>query len=81
MLSRASQLSRDIGDQLHLQQGHLVFDLQFPFFQAAQLQFVTARLLNKMRDDLIQITMFNLQFDDALFNRFHVRHIFGGQTR
>lgn len=59
---------------MDLQPSNLIFDLQFAFFQPSHLKFVRAADARKTSNDLIEIAMLDLKFDDALSN---IVEIFG----
>ena len=67
--------SRNVRNQLHFKQSDMVFQLQFPFLQSPQLQFLVISLLRKRFDDQIKISVLQFQFDDALANSFFRIHV------
>ncbi len=71
----AAQLRRDIGDQLDLQEGDLIFQLQLALFQALKLQFVPDRLERQSADNLVEIAMLDLQFDDPVANGYLIHTV------
>jgi hypothetical protein len=58
---------RDVRNQLHLEEGDVVFQLQAPLFQAPELQFLMLAMGAEHVDDRVEIAMFHFQFDDAFF--------------
>jgi hypothetical protein len=67
----------NVGHQLHFQQSDVVLELQFAFFQAAQLQFVVPYVAHQQLDDGIQIAMLDFQLNNASLDIFDGRHGFG----
>jgi hypothetical protein len=52
----------------------MILQLEFALFQASQLQFVVARVMDQKFDYRVQIAMFDFQFSDAplyIFRRDH----------
>jgi hypothetical protein len=57
----------NVRDQLHSEQGDMVFQLKTALLQAAQLQLFVLSTGAQKIDNRIQITVFNFQFNNALF--------------
>ena len=58
---------RNVGYQLHPEQGDVVLELKTPLLQAADLQFLMLGALAEQVDHGIEIAMFDFQFNDAFF--------------
>ena len=70
------QSGGDVRDELNLQLKDLILDLQPLLFQTAQLEFVVTGQRGEPVDDVIEIAVFDLQFDDAAMDRLFI-HIHG----
>jgi hypothetical protein len=57
----------NVRDELHSEQGDMVFQLKTTLLQAAQLQFFMLSTGAQKVYDRIEITVFDFQFDDAFF--------------
>jgi hypothetical protein len=64
----------NIRNQLHLEQGNAILQLQLSLFQPAQLQLVVHRVEDERIDHHIQVTMLDFQFDNALLYIFRMGH-------
>jgi PPM family protein phosphatase len=65
---------RNVRNQLHLEQGNAILQLQLSLFQPAQLQLVVHRVEDERIDYHIKVTMLDFQFDNALLYIFRMGH-------
>jgi hypothetical protein len=71
---------RNIRNQLHFQQGDMVFQLQFALFQAPELQLVVVAIEDQHVYDRVQVPMFHIEFDQAALNFMDIGHVVAFQT-
>ena len=56
---------RNIGNELHAQQGHVILELQFALLETAQLKFIVMHVADQRVDDGIEVTVLDFEFDQA----------------
>jgi hypothetical protein len=54
----------------------VVLQLQFAFFEAAQLQLVVVTVGDQYIYDSVEVAMFHVELDQAALNVLHVSHFF-----
>jgi hypothetical protein len=66
---------RYVGDQLHFQQGYVVFQLELAFFQTPQLQLLMPWIAYQDVDHGIQVAVFDFKLNNAT-TQFFGCHVF-----
>ena len=70
---RDRPLSDDVGQQLALDLGDLVFEKQLSLFQPLQLELIGRRPRGKKRDGVIEFAVFAFQSDELRSQSFYVK--------
>ena len=74
----AGELCRNVRRQLSFEECDLVFQVQLPFFEPLQLKLVLNGIDREAGDNVIEVSVLEVQLIDALPEPFTVDHMYHG---
>jgi hypothetical protein len=69
----------NVGNELHFQQSDMILQLQFPLFQASQLQLVAKHISRQKRNHGVKVPVLDFEFNNALLDVCGGSHVMPGK--